>query len=152
MEVFVGQPTPISLQYYNKGKTKLSNLMIKVEGDFQIENGEAYIGNFESGSSDYYEAMLTAAQPGAANGKVKFSFEDPSGEEFTYEREFNINAVEMPPMDIPGDMPPMPVYKDKIRTKQSKINILDWYSSCCCRIFTSRKLIKTREGRVWMDE
>jgi len=69
MEVFVGQPTPISLQYYNKGKTKLSNLMIKVEGDFQIENGEAYIGNFESGSSDYYEAMLTAAQPGAANGK-----------------------------------------------------------------------------------
>ena len=101
-EIYIGQPSPISLQYYNKGKTKLSNLMIKVEGDFQVENGEAYIGNFESGSSDYYEAMLTAIKPGTANGKVVFSFEDPSGDEFVYEREFTINAVEMPPMNMPG--------------------------------------------------
>lgn len=155
MEVFVGQPTPISLQYYNKGKTKLSNLMIKVEGDFQIENGEAYIGNFESGSSDYYEAMLTAAQPGAANGKVKFSFEDPSGEEFTYEREFNINAVEMPPMDIPGDMPPMPVStKDKIMNKTIK-NKYFWIGIAvvAAGIFTSRKLIKNKRRKgMELDE
>jgi hypothetical protein len=105
-EVFIGQPSPVSMQYYNKGKTKLSNLMIKVEGDFQIENGEAFIGNFESGSSDYFEAMITPNKPGQAAGKVVFSYEDPSGEEFTYEREFTINAVEMPPMEMPEDMPP----------------------------------------------
>lgn len=113
-EVFIGQPVPISLQYYNKGKAKLTNLMIKVEGDFQVENGEAFIGNFESGSSDYYEAMLTADKPGNSMGKVVFTFEDPSGEEHKYEREFELNAIEMPPMNMPENMPPEPMsFKDK---------------------------------------
>ncbi len=154
-EVYIGQPSPISLQYYNKGKTKLSNLMIKVEGDFQIENGQAFIGNFESGSSDYYEAMLTATKPGSANGKVTFSFEDPSGEEFTYEREFTINAVEMPPMNMPGDMPPEPVStKDKIMNNTIR-NKYFWISTVVivAAIFTSRRLIKTKRRKgMELDE
>ena len=154
-EIYIGQPSPISLQYYNKGKTKLSNLMIKVEGDFQVENGEAFIGNFESGSSDYYEAMLTAINPGKASGKVKFSFEDPSGEEFTYEREFTINAVDMPPMEMPGDMPMEPIStKDKImnstiRNKYFWIGIM----VVAAGIFTSRRLIRKKKRKdMELDE
>ena len=155
-EAFVGQPTPISLQYYNKGKTKLSNLMIKVEGDFQIENGEAFIGNFESGSSDYYEAMVTAMNPGTSTGKVVFSFEDPSGEEFTYEREFSINAVEMPPMEMPGGEMPMPPMstKDKIM----KYTIKNWFFWVCiavvvAAVFTARKLIRNKRRKDFdLDE
>lgn len=154
-EIYIGQPSPISLQYYNKGKTKLSNLMIKVEGDFQVENGQAFIGNFESGSSDYYEAMLTATQPGSANGKVIFSFEDPSGEEFTYEREFTINAVEMPPMNMPGDMPPVPVStKDKIMNNTIR-NKYFWIGTVviAAAIFTSMRLIKNKRRKgMELDE
>lgn len=155
-EVFIGQPTPVSLQYYNKGKTKLSNLMIKVEGDFQIENGEAFIGNFESGSSDYYEAMITAMNPGTSAGKVIFSFEDPSGEEFTYEREFSINAIEMPPMEMPGGEMPMPPMstKDKIM----KYTVKNWFFWVCivvvaAAVFTARRLIrKKRRKDMDLDE
>lgn len=154
-EVYIGQPTPISLQYYNKGKTKLSNLMIKVEGDFQVENGEAFIGNFESGSSDYYEAMLTAMNPGLSNGKVIFSFEDPSGEEFTYEREFTINAMEMPPMEMPGEMPPPPLNaKEKIMNNTIK-NKFFWIGIVviAAAVFTSRKLIKIKRRKgMELDE
>jgi hypothetical protein len=155
-EIYIGQPTPISLQYYNKGKTKLSNLMIKVEGDFQIENGEAFIGNFESGSSDYYEAMITAMNPGTAAGKVVFSFEDPSGDEFTYEREFSINAIEMPQMEMPGGEMPMPPVstKDKIMNNTIK-NKFFWIGIVviAAAVFTSRRLIrKKRRKDMDLDE
>lgn len=154
-EIFIGQPSPVSMQYYNKGKTKLSNLMIKVEGDFQIENGEAFIGNFESGSSDYFEAMITPNKPGQAAGKVVFSYEDPSGEEFTYEREFTINAVEMPPMEMPGDMPPAEVsLKDKLMNNTIK-NKFFWVGVVvvAAGIFTARRLIrKKRRKDLDLDE
>lgn len=154
-EAYIGQPFPVSLQYYNKGKTKLSNLMIKVEGDFQIENGEAFIGNFESGSSDYFEAMVTPMKPGQAAGKVVFSFEDPSGDEFTYEREFTVNAMEMPPMEMPGEMPQPPEsIKDKIMNNTIK-NKYFWIGIVvvAAGIFTSRKLIrKKRRKDIELDE
>lgn len=154
-EIYIGQSSPISLQYYNKGKTKLSNLMIKVEGDFQVENGEAFIGNFESGSSDYFEAMLTPTNPGTTNGKLTFSFEDPSGEEFTYEREFTINAVEMPPMEMPGEMHQEPVStKDKIMNNTIR-NKYFWIGIAviAAGIFTSRKLIKRKKRKdMELDE
>lgn len=154
-EIYIGQPSPISLQYYNKGKTKLSNLMIKVEGDLQIENGEAFIGNFESGSSDYFEAMLIATNPGTASGKVTFTFEDPSGEEYTYQREFTINAVEMPPMEMPGEMPQEPVStKDKIMNNTIR-NKFFWIGIVvvAAGIFTSRRLIKRKRRKdMELDE
>ncbi len=154
-EAYIGQPFPVSLQYYNKGKTKLSNLMIKLEGDFQIENGEAFIGNFESGSSDYFEAMVTPMKPGQTAGKVVFSFEDPSGDEFTYEREFTVNAMEMPPMEMPGEMPQPPEsIKDKIMNNTIK-NKYFWIGIVvvAAGIFTSRKLIrKKRRKDIELDE
>ena len=45
-DTMVGQPTPVSLEFYNTGKVTLYNLMVKLEGDFQTENGSYYVGNF----------------------------------------------------------------------------------------------------------
>ncbi len=53
-EAFVGQSSPISLEFYNTGKVTLYNTMVKLEGDFQTENGQYYVGNFSSGSSDFF--------------------------------------------------------------------------------------------------
>jgi hypothetical protein len=154
-EVFIGEPVPLSLQYYNKGKTKLTNLMIKVEGDFFIENGEAFIGNFESGYSDYFEAMITAQKPGTTEGKVVFTFEDPSGQELTYEREFSINAIEMPPMEMPGEMMPEPEsLKDKVMNNTIK-NKFFWAGVAvfAAAVVTAVKLIrKKRRKGLELDE
>ncbi len=48
----VGMPVPISLEFYNTGKVTLYNLMVKLEGNFQTENAQYYVGNFDSGGSD----------------------------------------------------------------------------------------------------
>lgn len=154
-EVFIGQPIPISLQYYNKGKAKLSNLMIKVVGDFQLENGETFVGNFEPGSSDYFEAMIIPMKPGSSQGKVLFTFEDPSGEEHTYEREFAFNAVEMPPMNMPENMPPQPMgFKDKFMKSTLK-NVYFWLGITvfAAAVFTALRLIRKKRRKGFeLDE
>ena len=134
---------------------QVTNLMIKVEGDFFIENGEAFIGNFESGYSDYFEAMITAQKPGTTEGKVVFTFEDPSGQELTYEREFSINAIEMPPMEMPGEMMPEPEsLKDKVMNNTIK-NKFFWAGVAvfAAAVVTAVKLIrKKRRKGLELDE
>ena len=48
---------PVSLEFYNTGKVTLYNMMVKIEGDFQTENGQYYVGNFQSGNSEHFEDM-----------------------------------------------------------------------------------------------
>lgn len=104
-EAFVGQPVPISVEFYNTGKTKLSNLMIRVEGDFEVQEKQSYIGNFDSGSYDYFETSIIATEAGLLHGKLVFTFDDPSGEVQEYVREFTVNAVEAPSFDPSEGMP-----------------------------------------------
>ena len=58
-QIEMGMPVTVNFSYYNTGKVTLNNLMIRIEGDVETENKNTYIGNLESGSSDYYEAMFT---------------------------------------------------------------------------------------------
>ena len=63
-QIEMGMPVTINFSYYNTGKVTLNNLMIRIEGDVQTDNRNTYIGNLESGSSDYYEATFTATATG----------------------------------------------------------------------------------------
>lgn len=112
-QAFVGQPIPVNIQYFNKGKTKLSNLIITVEGDFDIQNKQSYIGNIDSGSSDYFEANITPTKTGNLGGRLIFTFDDPSGQSQQLVREFTVNAMEMPPMNPADQMPPEGMDKGK---------------------------------------
>lgn len=153
-EFFIGQPMPVNIQYFNKGKTKLSNLMIKVEGDFEIQNKTAYIGNFESGASDNFEAMIIPMKPGTLNGRFIFTFDDPSGESQEFIRDFSVNAVEMPIMEPPIDMPmEQPSLKDKIMSKTIK-NKFFWIGIAVfgAAAFTAVKLIKKKKNGIDLDE
>lgn len=105
-EAFIGEPVPLSVEFYNTGKTKLGNLMVRVEGDFDIQEKQLYIGNFESGAYDYFESSIIPTATGAVDGKLIFTYDDPSGEPQEYVREFTVNAVEAPPFDPAGQMPP----------------------------------------------
>lgn len=106
-ESFIGESAPISLEFYNTGKVPLYNMMVKIEGDFQTENAQYYIGNFDSGSSEFFEGYIIPNEPGPLKGDVVFTYEDSTGKEQELRREFNLNVIDMPPMDeefLPEDI------------------------------------------------
>lgn len=103
----VGQPMPISLEFYNTGRVTLYNLMVKLEGDFNTENGQYYVGNFESGASDYFDGSVIAMEEGPLKGEIVFTYEDPTGETQELRESFNFQVMDMPPMEeFPEDYDP----------------------------------------------
>lgn len=100
-EAYLGQPFPVSIEFFNMGKTILYNLMIKTEGNFSTQNSNYYVGNFEPGKTDSYDVGVTPEQEGLLKGKIIFSFENAVGEPYEVIKEFEINAIQMP-------MEPMP--------------------------------------------
>ncbi|MDG2774741.1 hypothetical protein HKB01_04830, partial [Vibrio parahaemolyticus] len=96
-EAYVGQPTPISVEFFNTGKVTLYNMMVKLEGDFQTENGQYFVGNFQSGSSEYFEGYVIPYQSGEVKGALVFSFEDSTGQMQEIRKEFTLNVMEMTP-------------------------------------------------------
>lgn len=99
--VEVYEPVTVSFSYYNTGKVTLNNVMIKVEGNVDCQNKSTYIGNMESGYSDYFETTFSAMEPGETPVAIVVSYEDPSGEKIEERREMTFNATE--PM-MPEDM------------------------------------------------
>ncbi|KDR94724.1 Uncharacterized conserved protein [Peptoclostridium litorale DSM 5388] len=95
-EVNVGRGNDIYVDFYNRGKSKISNMMVTVEGDFKVQEGKYFVGDFEAGSSDYFEASIEPAEVGEFSGKIVFEFEDAIGEKQRVEKEFTINAEEPP--------------------------------------------------------
>lgn len=108
-EAYMGQPAPVSLEFYNTGKVTLYNMMVKLEGDFQTESGSYYIGNFTSGGSEYFEGMVIPNEPGELTGDVVFTYEDSTGQEQEIRKPFTLNVMDAPPMpEFPGEeFPPM---------------------------------------------
>lgn len=107
-EAFIGQSAPISMEFFNTGKVTLYNMMVKIEGDFQTENGQFYVGNFTSGSSEYFEGYVIPSAPGPLAGEVVFSYEDSTGQVQEVRKEFSLNVMDMPmEPEFPGEMPPM---------------------------------------------
>lgn len=98
----VGEPVYLTSEFYNMGKVTLSNLMVKVEGDFNTKESNYFVGNFEMGMSDYYEAPVTPLTPGETKGLLVFTFEDSAGKEHRIEKEFTVNAMESSPVINPG--------------------------------------------------
>ena len=96
-EAYLGQSTPISVEFFNTGKVTLYNMMVKLEGDFQTENGQYFVGNFESGSSEFFEGYVIPNQAGELSGALVFSFEDSTGQMQEIRKEFTLNVMEMAP-------------------------------------------------------
>lgn len=106
-EVYIGEPTPIFVEFYNTGKVTLYNTIVRIEGDFQTENANYFVGNFESGSSESFEGTIIPNDMGELTGKIIFSYDDTSGEHVEIEKDFTFNVIEAPPMEeFPDEMPP----------------------------------------------
>lgn len=105
-EAFVGMPTSVSIDFYNTGRSLIRNLIVQAQGDFDIQDGHAYLGNLESGKENYFDVTIIPQNEGVAAGKIILQYEDNIGQPFTVEKDFQINAMtqEMPP-EMPGMMP-----------------------------------------------
>ncbi len=70
-QVFAQSPTAISLDFYNTGRAVIRNLMITSKGDFEIQNGDIFVGNLEAGKDDYYDVTVIPSQEGKFKGIIR---------------------------------------------------------------------------------
>lgn len=94
-------PVGVSLDYFNTGKGIIRNLRISTEGDFEVRDGDVFIGNLESGKSDYYDVTIIPHKNGQLKGKVIFTYEDDIGQPFQVDRSFDLAVKEQPEPDLP---------------------------------------------------
>jgi len=111
-QFFVGTPANLEIEFYNMGRSTMNNMMVKAEGDFELQNASYFKGTFQEGGNDYFSTTIIPTKEGPAEGKVIFSFEDAIGNVSEIEETFTINALpasEMPQNDFgPGGRPDMP--------------------------------------------
>ncbi len=147
----VGEAVPLSVEFYNTGKSTLYNLMVKLEGDFQTENGQQYVGNFENGGSNYFDGTLIPTEAGELKGALVFTYEDSTGETNEVREEFSLNIMEMPPMDEFSDMDHMPVEKKSI-FKSPWLWIIVIAGLVGGGIFLKKKKKEKKEKEMALDE
>lgn len=96
----VGDSIPITANFYNTGKVTLYNFKVTLTADnATVNNGTYYIGNFNSGGQDVYEGSIMPNEAGEIKGKLKFTYEDSTGEVKEKEEDINITVEEAPPAD-----------------------------------------------------
>ena len=107
-EIYAGQPFYIEQEFYNMGKSTMYNMMVKLEG-VETSEGNYFVGNFESGKSDYFSAQCFAYEVGSFEGKLVYTFEDALGTISTVEVPLNYNVMDMPVFpEGPGGFPTEP--------------------------------------------
>jgi len=115
-DAMAGNPIYMSFYYYNKGRAPLSNLTITMEGDFILEDGEMFMGNFPAGSGDYFEAMMYPMGVGMLGGSLVFNFEDAAGLPQRRTIDISVNVMDFdgggekpwPPIEPPIEPPVEP--------------------------------------------
>lgn len=124
----VGEGTPVSVVFYNTGKVTLYNMMVRFVGDgLDVQNGTYYVGKFLEGSTENYDVMVNAFEPGEKEGTIIFSYEDSTGKKQEVKKDLKFQVNEAPPMDpnMNGEMPMEPQnqsFKDKFMNLLKK-----WY-------------------------
>lgn len=97
-ELYMNEAGPISVEFFNTGKVTLYNLMVRLEGDFEKENASYYVGNFEVGNSDTFDASIIPNREGKLDGEIVFTYEDATGE--LIERRESFSSQVSPGMDM----------------------------------------------------
>lgn len=88
-DAMAGVPSDIEMEFFNMGKSTMYNMMVKLEGNFQVQGSNYFVGNFESGRSEYFSATVIPEAEGEATGKLIFEYEDALGNIEKVEQEIN---------------------------------------------------------------
>lgn len=151
-EAYVGQPTPVSLEFFNMGKVMLRNLMVTINGDFEKQNGKYFVGNFDIGGSEYFDTSIIPKTSGNLSGFITISFEDPTGKPIEIKKDFTMNVLESPPM--PEGIPPeaMKPQNNKKLGRKQWIYIGLVAAAGITTLVIIRKKIKKKKGGLTLDE
>jgi len=89
--IMVGEEGSVTFSIYNKGRTKLYNVSVKMESD-TITGGDAFVGNLEAGATGNVDLMVTGVQETMDEGEIKISitYEDQDGNPDIYEATCNL--------------------------------------------------------------
>lgn len=101
-QAFSGTPANVSVDFYNTGRAAIHNLRIHTMGDFEISDGDLFLGTLEPGKSDYYDVTLMPNQTGELIGNIVFEYDDGGGQHYQTEKEFKLMVGEPMPMTPPG--------------------------------------------------
>jgi hypothetical protein len=105
-----GDTLPLSFGVFNKGRSKLYNVMVKIEAAGLLPEGSAFVGNMEPGTSGTAELYVfvgtlgmsqseegnmetdnDAEKYGYTSGKMTISYEDEFGNPYAQEIEIGMN-------------------------------------------------------------
>lgn len=96
--ISAGPPVTLTIPFYNKGKSSLHSVMVKVEGEWEtLSGGQYFIGNLAGGSFDQLEANVRFRMPGKVKGTVHMTYENTAGAVQTEEREIEVFVREYVP-------------------------------------------------------
>lgn len=112
-QVMEGEAVPISVNFYNLGKTQISNLKVTCEGSFEPDGDPTYFsGNMDAGKSDSYSVNIFPNESNFVDGKIIFSYETIDGSQQVEEKEFSFDLFPIPPAPMDDMMmEEMPVEK-----------------------------------------
>ena len=108
--MFLGEAGQLSVDYVNKGKSRVYNVSVEITGNFQTDEGSSYIGNLDSGTSDTFQAALTPAEEGTLTGTATFRYEDAAGKVTEVAKDFSceVQAQGAATIGGPGGIPGKP--------------------------------------------
>lgn len=104
----VGSECVVSFNYVNKGKSSLSNVEVKVEGDVPALQKVQNVGNIESGNSGSIDVILIPDKPGQQKATIVISYENANEDLVEEKFPVELNVGEMAPVIPDGGME-MPV-------------------------------------------
>jgi len=97
----VGSPIFFRFDLFNTGRVTLSNLMVRTEGNFMVNQPSAFFGTLNPGSMDFFDNSITPIEPGMQQLSIIISYEDDTGQLIEERKEFYIDVFGM---DFDGDM------------------------------------------------
>ena len=102
-EGFVGGEMPLSLEFFNTGKSVLSNVMVKLRGNFDADTNTYFAGNVAPGSAQTYDVNITPTKKGEQKGEVVITYDDSTGRKQELVKPFVIHVEDDMPAEDEGE-------------------------------------------------
>ncbi|MDD7362557.1 MAG: hypothetical protein SPI65_05650 [Peptoniphilus sp.] len=88
----VGEEMPLSFEFFNTGKSVLSNVMVKLRGNFDADTSTYFAGNVAPSSAETYDVNITPTQKGRQKGEIIISYDDATGKKREFVKPFTIDV------------------------------------------------------------
>lgn len=93
-EGFVGEEMPLSFEFFNTGKSVLSNVMVKLRGNFDADTNTYFAGSVAPSSAETYDVNITPTEKGEQKGEIVISYDDATGKRQEFVKPFVVNVTD----------------------------------------------------------